>query len=220
MDDPFDGLPLLCTEASILFPKHHAFPSFFEDSEDVTIAMDLLNTGRLPLHFFDPFTELIQIERKKSSSRIRSRIGAEFYLETLIDRVSALELSHHRLLNERRLGKHNYSWKTEIEEKHGDRKYKWTMKEADKKNEKHHHHHHKEGRSSYKWTVEIKEKGEEGPIKRTYTWKSLSGDGSKLVKDKKEKMKKKGHCPTRLVKIEEHDAHGDLLLRQVRCCIS
>lgn len=217
---------MLFTEASILAPKHLAFPSFLEDPEDVTFALDLLNTSCHPLNFLDPFAYLIQIESRKPSPsyhrRIRNRIGAESYLESLIDRVSALERSHNRLLNERSLDNQKYSWTTEIEQKHGDRKYKWTseIKEAEKKNKKHQHQHHKEGKNSYKWTLEIKEKGEEGPIKRTYTWKSSTGEGSKLVKDKKEKEKKKknGHCATGLVKIEERDDHGDLLLRQVRCC--
>lgn len=166
-------------------------------------------------------------------------------MQSLCDRVSALELSFDRLAREHKskskIGERKYSWTAEIkdpEEDGVDRKYKWTteIKEGKKKGQL---------EKNYKYTAEIKGKGEDSPFSRKYTFTASTGDagessGSKssawhkekerevegknvkleksvVKKDvKREKEKNKSVGSTRLVEIEDHPSdHGALVLRQV-----
>ncbi|PKI65749.1 hypothetical protein CRG98_013821 [Punica granatum] len=225
--DPFcPAFPFLA-ETSIFVPTTTiASPSFLKDPLDVCFALDHLSPQPEAFEFFDALTDLIQAEKPApvwSYGRIRRRVGADSYLQTLCDRVEVLGSRFDRLHNAGMTGGRKYTWTAEVEGRHADRKYKWVAEinqgKEEKKKHYHHHHHNLKGGKSYKWTAEIKEKGEDGPIKRTYTWKSSTGDGAyhcKPLKGKKkeEKKLKKGECATRLVEIEELNHHGAVVLRQ------
>ncbi|CAN4085293.1 unnamed protein product [Withania somnifera] len=202
------------------------FPSFhIEDELDCTL--DLLcpkpyaSTAFLdlssPFDEFDTIIDLIQIERTPFYRLIHHRVGLGTELQCLSDRVTGLE---RRLLGEKkkksnnRIGERKYTWTAEIKspEKEGvDRKYKLVAEVKDGK---------KRGAldKSYKFTAEIKGKGEDS---RTYSFKaSNASDGDENEKkENKDKMKKcesgKPVGSTRLVDIEEPPHHGALVLRQV-----
>ena len=219
-------------ETSIFAPKPlalpHCFPSFaFEDELD--FAFDLLRPTPIPalidftspFHEIDAVTDLIRIEKTPvhaSTRRVQRRVdrfGNELYLQSLCDRVSALELSFDRLVDAKPHEDRKYTWTAEIKgpEKCGlDRRYEWkTEIKGGKKKEK--------GglEKNYKWTAEIKDK--DAPISRTYTFKAKTGDAVKTVKcsgsEKKEKKWDTGVVPTRVVEIEEPSNHGAAILRQV-----
>ncbi|XP_031381740.1 BAG family molecular chaperone regulator 7 [Punica granatum] len=235
-----------CLSPLFLAPDTLPYERFYR--ERFISSLDLLGLEPTPFELFDAVTDLIQLERAPSLSsyrRIRYRVGAESsYLLNLCDRVSELESKFDRLVSARRIaaGDRKHIWTAEIKGKDADRKYKLTAEikgakeEKEKEKEKHHrhhhrhhhhhHHHHKEGKS-YKWIAEIKDKGEEGPITRTYTWKasnrdmdesSESGSEKEEKKHKKEKKheeeKKDEKCTTRLVEIEEPSDLGVFTLRQ------
>lgn len=210
---------LVVREASIFAPKSLAFPSFLveEEHDDLSFALDLLNPYPTPFHLFDPVSDLIQIENTPSFSsykRIQRRVGTEFCLQTLCDRVTALESRFDRLINPKKIngGDRKYTWTAEIKGP-VERKYKWTaeIKEGKKTKEE----------KNYKWVAEIKGKEEEQPINRKYTVEVSSGDASecsgslkKDKKDKKENKEKKKENVVRLVEIEEPNDHGAVVLRQ------
>lgn len=208
-------------ETSIFAPK----PLFFaeDDDDDLFYGLDLFKPGLDPYELFDTVTDLIQIKKTtpfcSSYKRIHRRVGSELYLQSLTDRVSALELSFDRLLKARTCGgDRKYTWTAEINSpaKNGfDRKYKWMAEikegKAKKKREE------KVVEKNYKWTAEIKGKGDEAPILRTYTWKVSSGaagECSGVVKEKKKEKCKKDLGRTRVVEIEEAADHGAVVLRQ------
>ncbi|KAL2555984.1 BAG family molecular chaperone regulator 7 [Forsythia ovata] len=221
----------------MLSPCFSPFSVFEED--ELNFTLDLLNPTPSPL--FDipsPFndvesiTDLIQIDKTPfctSTRRVKHRagLGSNLYLQSICDRVSALELGFDRLVKaeekkkKKKIGERKYTLTAEIKspEKEGvDRKYKWTADIKDSKDQK------KGLEKSYKWTAEIKGKGEDSPIERTYTIKvSNAGDSSgsekkeKKKKDEKakEKEKAKSAGPTpRTVEIEEPSDHGAIVLRQ------
>ncbi|KAF5731070.1 putative BCL-2-associated athanogene 7 [Tripterygium wilfordii] len=214
-------------ETSIFTPKTLTFPSFVieEPEPDFNFAIDLLNPTPSPFELFDTYTDLIQVERTPSFysyKRIHQRVGAEQSLLTLCDRVSELESKFDRLLNAKvSSGDRKYTWTADVKGPL-DRKYKLTaeIKEDKKKKEE-----KKAGiEKNYKWTAQIKGKGENGL--RSYTFKASSGDAGESSgsdeeeKEKKKKKKsckkdeKKGKCATRLVEIEEPSDHGAIVLRQ------
>ncbi|PSR93340.1 BAG family molecular chaperone regulator like [Actinidia chinensis var. chinensis] len=221
---------LFVRETSIFAPKTlalpHCFPSFaFEDEFD--FAFDLLHptpTPALidftsPFHEIDAVTDLIRIEKTPvhtSTRRVQRRVerfGTELYLQSLCDRVSALELSFDRLVNAKPHEDRKYTWTAEIKgpEKCGiDRKYVWKAEiNGGKKKEK------GDLEKNYKWTAEIKDK--DAPVSRKYTFKKTTGDAVKTEKcsgsEKKEKCGT-GVVPTRVVEIEEPPNHRADILRQ------
>ncbi|KAL0400897.1 UNVERIFIED_CONTAM: BAG family molecular chaperone regulator 7 [Sesamum latifolium] len=220
-------------ETSIFSPPrtlllNPSFPSFpiIEDELDL---LSFTPSPPLLLDDFDTITDLIQIEEtpfRTSTRRVTRRVGlGELYLQTLSDRVSALELGFNRLVRreeskKNKVGERKYTWTAEIKSPEKDRKYKWVAEIKDGKDEK------KGPEKSYKWTAEIKRKGGESlPIEQTYTIKVSSGDSSseseeKTKKKKCEKGKGKGKgksvgSTTRIVEIEEPSDHGAIVLRQV-----
>lgn len=171
------------------------FPIVEEELDLLTFAP----TPALLLNDFDAVADLIQIHRT-STRRC---------LQTLSDRVSALELGLERLAKEEKREKEReskYTWTAEIKSPDDDRKYKWT---AEKKGIA----------RSYKVTAEIKKKG---AIEQTYTFKVTSGDTQSPEQKKKKKkenenVKEKGKksVVSRIVEVEEPSYHGGLVLRQV-----
>ncbi|KAI8564602.1 hypothetical protein RHMOL_Rhmol03G0193200 [Rhododendron molle] len=235
---------LFIKQTSIFTPTFfpHCFP-FQHDHLD--FALDLLRPTAKPalidFHDFDTITDLIQIDRTPhhTSTRrlVHHRVGSESYLQSLCDRVSALELSFDKLLDAEKphhCGDRKYTWTAEVNDKHGlDRKYKWTaeIKGGEKKKEK----KEKEKKDSikgggvekkYRWSAEIKDKRQESPVSRRYVFEVSTGDGSegseseKKEKEKDKKVKKKecgngGGPRARVVEIEEpSDNHGAFVLRQ------
>uniref|UniRef100_A0A5B6YTE5 BAG family molecular chaperone regulator 7 n=1 Tax=Davidia involucrata TaxID=16924 RepID=A0A5B6YTE5_DAVIN len=222
---------LFVRETSIFTPKtlipDHCFPSFAIEDE-LDFALDLLNTKprptlidfTSPFPVFDTITDLIQIERTPfytSTRRVQHRVerlGTESYLQSLCNRVSALELTFDRLANAKAHEvDRKYTWTAEIKSprKDGcDRKYKWAaeIKGGKKKKNK------EEARveKNYKWTAEINGKDKENPISRTYTFKASIGDASDCSGSKKKC--EKGVGPDRVVEIEEPTDHGTVILRQ------
>nr|GMC61896.1 BAG family molecular chaperone regulator 7 [Ipomoea batatas]GME10988.1 BAG family molecular chaperone regulator 7 [Ipomoea batatas] len=213
-------------------PFYHSFPL----ENELGLALDLLcpTAYSLPrfdftsqFDDFDAVTDLVQIERTPFYSNVkrvqRRRVGSGLdthCLQTLCDRVSALELEFDRLSLEKKkkkkVGDRKYTWTAEIkspEEDGFDRKYKWVAKIND------------DGRKrapekSYKLTAEIKGKGEDKPISRAYTFEASTGDSGecrmveKKDKKKEEKKKKKEDGCKRVVEIEEPSDHGAIVLRQ------
>ncbi|XP_057528190.1 BAG family molecular chaperone regulator 7 [Amaranthus tricolor] len=179
---------------------------------------------------YDSVTDLIQIETKlpisssASFKRVIHRVNSpSMYLNSLADRVSALESKFDLLLQikekEARLEKmmsevdRKYSWTAEIKggSDNLEKKYKWTAEiERDdiKKG--------KRGERKYQWITELKGK-KDGDEKRTYTWKATIGgnDGKKKENEKKEKKCEKKSSGTRIVEIEEPSYdHKAVVLRQ------
>ncbi|KAK3040066.1 hypothetical protein RJ639_027792 [Escallonia herrerae] len=220
-------------ETSIFAPKTLTLNPFYPSllvEDELDFTLDLLNPNPTffdltsPFDHFDTITDLVQIERTPfhtSTRRIQRRVkplGAEVYFQSLADRVSALELGFHRLVNPKPCpADRKYSWTAEIKEKDGpERRYKWTAEiegGKTKKNDKESHIG-----KTYKWTAEIKGKGGDPPILRTYTFKSSTGraDGCSGSDKKEKKHKKKEEKPTsppRVVEIQDSD-HGAVILRQ------
>ncbi|XP_044468429.1 BAG family molecular chaperone regulator 7-like [Mangifera indica] len=217
--EPYHPPPLFVRETSIFAPTPLSFPSFFEEEHDLSFALDLLTPKPSLFEVFDTVTDLIQIEKTPSlysCRRVQKRFSPKFALETLCDRVSALESRFDWLVNERVYGgDRKYTWTAEIQGGPIDRSYKWTADiKGGKKKEK---EDKKKIDKSYKWTAKIKGKGEDGPTERTFTFEASTGnagDCSKSDKKEKKKDKKKGDNETRVVEIEEPGDHGALVLRQ------
>ncbi|XP_077235924.1 BAG family molecular chaperone regulator 7-like [Tasmannia lanceolata] len=200
--------PLFYKEVSISNPFFSPFSPSFTEKDELGYALHLLNPN--PFEVFESAIDLIQIERTPLSSsfrRIHERTETDFYLRSLSDRVSALELGFDRVLKTKsNVLDRKYSLKAEIKdpEKNGiDRKYKWTTQiKGGKKAEK-----------DYKWTAEIKGKGKNAPISHTYTYKaSTAPAGGTCGKSEKAKqLKGKSSCGTRVVEIED----TDLALKEV-----
>ncbi|KAM3340586.1 BAG family molecular chaperone regulator 7 [Capsicum galapagoense] len=215
-------------ESSFFTPKTLLLnPHYLHNEDELDCTLDLLSpkpyspTTLLdltsPFDDFDTITDLIQIERTPfyttTRYRIHHRVGLRTELQCLSDRVAALERG---LLAERKkenkIGERKYTWTAEIKspEKDGvDRKYKWVAEVKDGK---------KKGGldKSYKFSAEIKGKGEDS---RSYSFKASNASSDGDESDKKEKKKDKKKCEssksTRLVEIEEPSHHGALVLRQV-----
>ncbi|GAV87902.1 hypothetical protein CFOL_v3_31326 [Cephalotus follicularis] len=220
--EPYHSPPRLIKETNIFSSRALAFPSFFDECHDFGFPLDLLNPSPIPFEVLDTVADLIQIEKSPSFfsyKRIQHRVGADFTLQSLCDRVALLESSFDRLVNARVYGgERKYTWTAEIKGP-VERKYKWTaeIKEEKKKKEE-------EGvERNYKWKAEIKG---DGPISRTYKIEASSGGiaeyGKSEKKDKKHKMEKtekkkknKGESGShRVVEIEETPDHGAFVLRQ------
>ncbi|KAL8095990.1 hypothetical protein AgCh_037097 [Apium graveolens] len=189
-------------------------PFHLDPLDSLDSPLDLLLTPP----FFDlldltPPTRLIT--RRVNSPRLTP---TEFYLQSLSDRVTALEST---LLPPQPKPKpkpdRKYTWTAEItsNEKNGlDKKYKLTteIKSGKKKEEK-----------AYKWTAQIKGKGENSKVNRKYTFEaSLDNAGDELKKKDKKKndvvlKKSKKAVPARVVEIEEEQEEADqgaIVLRQ------
>lgn len=219
--DPYS--PSLCVkETSILAHKPLAFPSFFEAEHELSSALDLLSPFPClsPFDIYDNVTDLVQIERTpsfRSYKRVQRRVEPEFSIQTLCDRVTALESKFDRLVNGRNSGgDRKYTWTAEIKGP-VERKYKWVAEIKDgKKTEE-------VKEKKYKWTAEIEGKGIDGPISRKYVFSaSTGGDASECSKSEKkeknekkhQKKDKKGENVPRVVEIEEPSDHGAVVLRQ------
>lgn len=209
--------------------------------DELEIALDLLSPSVFhgafsdlssPFDEFGAVTDLIQIQRTPfySSAKRVQRFGSErHHLQSLCDRVSALELGFDRLVKEEaekrvatkksRLGERKYTWTAEIKtpDEHGlDRTYKWVAEVKDGKKGA--------TEKSYKMTTQIKGKGNDSPISRSYSFKTSSidaGEGAaaeKKMKKKKEEEKNKKKKPEvnspRLVEIEEPSHHAAIILKQ------
>ncbi|KAK9060967.1 hypothetical protein SSX86_018147 [Deinandra increscens subsp. villosa] len=214
------------------FPKPLALlnPTFpFESTTELDLALDLLNPTFPSLDLASPFddfhtiTDLIHVERRtpfgtasarKLVTRRRSATTtAESYLQSLSDRVSALELGFDLVEKQKEKAKSDrkYTWTAEINssEKNGlDRKYKVTTEiKGGKKKEK-----------TCKWTAEIKRKGDDV---RKYTFTASSANaaiedvnGSEKEKEKNKKKDKKKEKAPRIVEIQGSPDHGAILLKQ------
>ncbi|KAK3221001.1 hypothetical protein Dsin_014971 [Dipteronia sinensis] len=213
--------PRFVRETSIFETKPLAFPSFVEDELDLSFALDLLNPSPRIFDLFDTVTDLIRIEKTPSFcsyKRVYQRVEPEFSLQTLCDRVSALESRYDRLLNAKvNGGERKYTLTAEIKNGSVERKYKWTTEidEEKKKKEK------KKEDKNYKWTAKIKGGGEQGPVLRTYTFEASSGGDAadcskseKKEKSKKHKIKPEIDTHTRVVEIEEPSDHRTVVLKQ------
>lgn len=242
-------VPSFFEEETSLFPTkslclnpHPCFPSFpIEDELDFTLGL-LTNPISKPLldfpspfHGFDTITDLIHVEKTPfytSTRRVQHRsdrlgLRTELYLQSLCDRLSALELSFDRLAakekkSKSKIGERKYTWTAEIKDPQEDgidKKYKWTAEIKDGKKKGH-------LEKNYKYTAEIKGKGEDSPISRKYTFTASTGDAGEsskslekeVKKDKdKKKSEKKSVGSTRLIEIQEQPSdHGTIVLRQVR----
>ncbi|MCD7470411.1 hypothetical protein HAX54_010279 [Datura stramonium] len=215
-------------ESSFFTPKTLLLNPCFPIEDELDCTLDLLcpklsaPTTLLdltsPFDDFDTVTDLVQIERTPfytTTRRVQHRVGLGTELQILSDRVTALErLLGEKKKNNNKVGERKYTWTAEIKnpEKDGvDRKYKWIAEVKDGK---------KKGAldKSYKFTAEIKGKGDDS---RTYTFKaSNASDGEESEKKEKKDKKKKGESgksvgSTRLVEIEEPSHHGALVLKQV-----
>ncbi|KAI3800086.1 hypothetical protein L1987_35394 [Smallanthus sonchifolius] len=198
-----------------VFPKPYALlnPTFpFESTTELDLALDLLS----PFHDFHNITDLIHVERttpfgiasaRKLITRRRSTT-AELYLQSLSDRVSALELGFDLVEREAKSDR-KYTWTAEINssEKDGlDRKYKVTTEIKGGKKER-----------SCKWTTEIKRKGDD-VRKYTFTASSANAAGVEDVngseKEKNTKKDKKKEKGPRIVEIQGSPDHGAFLLKQ------
>ncbi|OMO98129.1 hypothetical protein COLO4_14129 [Corchorus olitorius] len=183
--------PLFVRETSIFAPKPLAFTSFFEEENDLSFALDVLSPfpSFTPIEIQDNITDLIQIEKAPSFysyKRIQRRVQPEYSIQTLCDRVSALESKFDRLVSGRiGGGERKYTWTAEIKGP-VERKYKWSteIKDGNQKEEK---------EKKYKWTAEIEGKGIDGPISKKYTFTASTGNA---------------------VEIEEPSDHGVVVLRQ------
>ncbi|XP_021286814.1 LOW QUALITY PROTEIN: BAG family molecular chaperone regulator 7 [Herrania umbratica] len=217
--EPYSS-PLFVKETSIFAPKPLAFPAFFEEDDDLTFALDVLNPFPCfsPIEIYDSVTDLVQIEKTPSFcsyKRIQRRVEPGFSIKNLCDRVTALESKFDRLVNARKSGgERKYTWTTEIKGP-VEKKYKWIAEIKDGKKKE------AEKEKKYKWTAEIEGKGIDGPISRKYTFTASTGDAGEFSKlEKKEKNEeghkkdKKGENDTRIVEIEEPSDDGAVVLRQ------
>lgn len=214
---------LYLSETTILSPKPFCIPSSFLLENDLfvptldLIAPSIFDLISSPFEDLDTITDLVQIKTMPSAAR---KLQRQLYLQSLCDRVSALELGVDRLVKEKKakkapLSDRKYTWTAEIKspEKDGlDRKYKLTteIKGGQKKNER-----------SYKWTAEIKGKGDEAPVSRKYTFAAESTGSEKEEKykpkhQKNDKDHKKVVGPTRIVEITDDETadHRAVVLRQ------
>jgi hypothetical protein len=234
--EPSPPPSLFIKQTSIFTPTLFAF----EDHDHIDLALDLLHPtpALFDFHHFDTITDLIQIDRTPhhtTSTRrlVHHRVAAESYLQSLCDRVSALELTFDKLVNAKphHSGDRKYTWTAEVNDKHGlDRKYKWTAEIKGGENKKKEKKEVVKGggaeKKKYKWTAEIKDKREEPPISRKYVFEVSTGDGVECggseKKEKKKDNKNKKECGNgvgphpRLVEIEEpsNNNHGAFVLRQ------
>ncbi|KAJ6851152.1 BAG family molecular chaperone regulator 7 [Iris pallida] len=189
-------------ETSIWTPR--ALPFFppplamdeLEVEEDLGFALGLLN----PNPSIVPF-DLFEISSSAAIQRLRRRSEAEHHLQSLSDRVAALELGFRRAPAPK-IGDFDrkYTWTAEIKGERVEQKYKWTA-EAKAGEEK-----------SYTWRAEIKGKGKEEKI---YTFKASTavpkdGNGKVIIKEEKKKKnketeekKKVSGSSVKLVEIEE-----------------
>lgn len=194
---------------------------FFEQTTQIfsPFQLDSLDSS-LDLLITPPFFDLLDLTSPPPLLTRRVKppqlTPTEFYLQSLSDRVSALEST---LLSPKPKPDRKYTWTAEItsNEKNGlDKKYKLTteIKAGKKKEEK-----------AYKWTAEIKGKGENSKVNRKYTFEaSLDNAGDELKKKDKKKndvvlKKSKKAVPARVVEIEEEEEEeadqGAIVLRQV-----
>ncbi|GFY88199.1 hypothetical protein Acr_06g0001390 [Actinidia rufa] len=115
-------------ETFIFTPKtlalSHYFLSFaFED--ELNFTFDLLHLALInftsPFHEIDAVTDLIRIEKTPvhtSTRRVQHRVDRfenELYLQSLCNRVSALELSFDCLVNAKPHEDRKYTWTREID---------------------------------------------------------------------------------------------------------
>ncbi|XP_071707273.1 uncharacterized protein [Rutidosis leptorrhynchoides] len=215
----FDFIDYLLTAES--FPKPLLNPT-----TDFDFALDILNPTFPSLDFddFHTITDLIQIDRATPFGSIsarklitrprRSPTVESLYLQSLSDRVSALELGFGLVKEEKvKSSDRKYTWTAEINstEKNGlDRKYKLTTEiKGGKKKEK-----------SSKWTAEIKRKGDSDVRKYTFTASTANAaiddndESEKKNKEKNKKKDKKKEKSPRIVEIQGSPDHGSLLLKQ------
>ncbi|XP_022737601.1 BAG family molecular chaperone regulator 7 [Durio zibethinus] len=219
--DRYYSPSLFVNETSFFAPMPLAFPSLFEEEHNLSFALDVLNplTCFSPLEIYDSVTDLVQIEKMPSFCsyrRVQRRVEPEFSIQTLCDRVTALESNFDRLVSARiGGGDRKYTWMAEIKGP-VERKYKWVaeIKDGKKKAE--------EKEKKYKWSAEIEGKGIDGPISKKYTFTASAGDAGEFSKSEKKennekkhhKKDKKGGNDTRIVEIEEPSDHGVVVLRQ------
>lgn len=200
---------------------------FFEQTTQIfsPFPLDPLDPS-LDLLITPPFFDLLELAPPTHLITRRLKppqlTPTEFYLKSLSDRVAALEST---LLSPKPKPKldRKYTWTAEISspEKDGlDRKYKLTteIKAGKKKEEK-----------AYKWTAQIKGKGENSKVNRKYTFEASvdnAGDELKKKEEKTDKKKEKNDvvhkkskkvaAPARIVEIEEDEEadQGAIVLRQ------
>ncbi|KAI4384726.1 hypothetical protein MLD38_002841 [Melastoma candidum] len=218
------------SSSALFLAESLALPPLIDDLRDDFFfrGLDLFSfpPQPFPLDIVGSVADLVQVEtspvpfRGSCYRRVhhqRTTIAdpsADPFFLSLLDRVSALELKLERALGESaKERERKYKWTAEIEGKHADRKYEWVAEIKPGKEKK------GGGRRSLKWVTEVKEKGEGG--ERRYTWtESYGGIEDKKHKGDKEKDKKKGKkekghdSGTRLVEIEEPADHRSLVLRQ------
>ncbi|KAJ4822778.1 hypothetical protein Tsubulata_036131 [Turnera subulata] len=212
--------PFLVRETSIFAPKTLPFPSFVveELEDDLSSALNLFAPKPDPFELFDTVTDLIRVERRAAPSsfctykRIHQRAGTDLALQSLCDRVSALESRFDRLVGAKANGggERKYTWTAEIKGQ-VERKYKWTAEIKDGKQKK-------AEEKKYKWVAEIKD--DKSPVSRKYTFEASTGHASKpekkeekVEKKKEEKKEPKAKTTTRIVEIEAPSDHGAFLIR-------
>jgi hypothetical protein len=207
-----------CVRETSLF----GFPSFIDDDfSEITSAFDLLN----PSSPFDTITDLVQIDTKPSLytyKRVIQRKKTDLALQTLCDRVAALESSFDKLVKKKKsnvTADRKYTWTAEIKGP-VEKKYTWMVEinGAEKKKKKKTYEEVEKKKialpekKKYTWTAEIKDhKG----IERKYKFETSTGDLGKSEKKEKPKIEKK-KCETRVVEIEDpsEDDHRIHVLRQ------
>lgn len=206
--------------ASFLRRIEYFSPSIFSPNalslhdDELDLTLDLLNPSPFPplypfeISDFDTVTDLIQIQRSPITTTTRRvrRVDsvARHQLQSLSDRVSALELTFDSLAKGHVAKDRKYTWEAEI--KHPDRKYKLTAEIKGKKSGK--------VERDYKWTAEIKDSDD---VSRSYTLRASSGSEKKEKKEKEKKKveKKAGSTTPRVVEIEETmPDHRVVVLRQ------
>ncbi|KAJ9539742.1 hypothetical protein OSB04_026248 [Centaurea solstitialis] len=226
-----DIIDYFLSESSSPFPFINPI-SPFHPPTDLDLALDLLNPNFPPLDLLSPFdtiTDLIHIQRttpsgttttaRRLTARRRRSTAAELYLQSLADRVSALELDFDLVNDEKEKKKkekekkkekkldRKYTWTAEISssEKDGsDRKYKLVTEiKGGKKKEK-----------SCKWTAEIQKKGEDA---RKYSFTASTANAAiedDSGSEKKKKKDKKKEKTARIVEIQGSPDHGAIVLKQ------
>ncbi|GJQ94164.1 BAG family molecular chaperone regulator 7 [Tanacetum coccineum] len=169
---------------------------------------------------FDDVTTITDlITPSFTTRRLITRRTTHLYLQSLSDRVSALELAFDLEQEKQKKSKakskavdRKYTWTAEINSEEIDRKYKLTTEvKGSEKNKK-----------ESKWTAEIKSKKNGGDVKK-YTFTVSTADTneeddevkSEVIKKKDVVKKNKKEKRHRIVEIqgEPHD-HGTLLLKQ------